>query len=108
MKGILLLMIMVIGGLLGSGISAQAADPTTPRAQKETAPAGRLSDGTIKGTLLRTEGEYYFIKDPDGIEQKIHVDKTTKLDKVKPGDRVRAYVTDEAHTTALTVLKGGN
>lgn len=79
-----------------------------PQAEKEFSPSGRLSDGSIKGTLVRTEGEYYFIKGPDGIENKIHVDKSTKSEKVQPGDMVRAYVTDEGHTTALTVVKRGN
>ncbi|MDC8451079.1 MAG: hypothetical protein LV473_22410, partial [Nitrospira sp.] len=55
----------------------------------------------LKGTLMRTEGEYYYIKDNDGKEQKIHVDKSTKLDKVLPGDMVKAYVTDQGHTTTL-------
>jgi hypothetical protein len=31
----------------------------------------------------------------------IHVDKSTKLDPVKPGDMVKAYVTDQGHTTTL-------
>lgn len=101
----LLLSTIMIGGLLGTGLLAQSADP---KAEKEFSPSGRLSDGSIKGTLVRTEGEYYFIKGPDGIENKIHVDKSTKSEKVQPGDMVRAYVTDEGHTTALTVVKRGN
>jgi hypothetical protein len=31
----------------------------------------------------------------------IHVDKSTKLDPVRPGDIVKAYVTDQGHTTNL-------
>ena len=50
---------------------------------------------------MRTECEYYYIKDNDGIEQKIHVDKSTKLEKVMPGDVVKAYVNDQGHTTTL-------
>jgi len=61
----------------------------------------RLTRDTIKGTLMRTEGEYYYIKDNDGIAQKIHVDKSTKLEKVMPGDVVKAYVNDQGHTTTL-------
>ena len=61
----------------------------------------RLTRDTIKGTLMRTEGEYYYIKDNDGIEQKIHVDKSTKLEKVMPGDMVKACVNDQGHTTTL-------
>ncbi len=50
---------------------------------------------------MTIQGEYYFIKDNDGKEHKIHVDKSTKLDQVVPGDMVKAYVTDQGHTTTL-------
>ena len=61
----------------------------------------RLTKDTIQGTLMNVEGSYYFIKDSDGKQHKIHVDKSTKLDKVLPGDMVKAYVTDQGHTTTL-------
>ncbi|HSA85233.1 MAG TPA: SDR family oxidoreductase, partial [Nitrospira sp.] len=41
------------------------------------------------------------IKDHDGKEHIVHVDKSTKLDSVRPGDLVKAYVTDQGHTTTL-------
>lgn len=41
-----------------------------------------LTSDTIKGTLMRKEPEYYFIQDKNGEMQRIHVDKSTKLDKV--------------------------
>jgi len=87
-------------GLLGAGSAVQSADPTS---QKDVSPTlkERLTKDTIKGTLMRTEGEYYYIKDDDGKEQKIHVDKSTKMEKVMPGDMVKAYVTDQGHTTTL-------
>jgi hypothetical protein len=99
MKKILLSTVLTIG-LLGTGIAAQSANPMS---EKEASPTlkERLTKDTIKGTLMRTEGEYYFIKDNDGKEQKVHVDKSTKLDKVLPGDMVKAYVTDQGHTTTL-------
>jgi hypothetical protein len=50
---------------------------------------------------MNIQGEYYSIKDNDGKEHKIHVDKSTKLDSVRPGDLVKAYVTDQGHTTTL-------
>ena len=37
----------------------------------------------------------------DGKEVKIHVDKSTKMDKVVVGDMVKAYITDKGHTTTL-------
>ncbi len=92
---------MLVVGLLGSGISVTyAADPL---AEKEATPTvkERLTKDTIKGTLMNIEGEYYSIKDNDGKQHKIHVDKSTKLDTVKPGDMVKAYVTEQGHTTTL-------
>lgn len=85
--------------LVGGG----AAYSANPMAEKEASPTlkERLTKDTIKGILMRTEGEYYYIKDDDGKERKVHVDKSTKLDKVLPGDMVKAYVTDRGHTTTL-------
>jgi len=99
MKTGMILMLMV--GLLGTGMGmTYAADPM---AEKEASPTikERLTKDTIKGTLMKIEGEYYVIKDTDGVQHKIHVDKSTKLDKVVAGDMVKAYVTDKGHTTTL-------
>ena len=77
-----------------------AADPMTG---KEATPTigERLTKDTVKGTLMRTDGEYYWVKDTDGKEIRLHVDASTKLDKVVKGDRVKAYITDTGHTTTL-------
>ena len=88
-------------GLLGWGIgTTYAADSM---AEKEASPSikERFTKETVKGTLMNIEGEYYFIKDNDGKERKVHVDKSTKLDKVLPGDVIKAYVTDQGHVTTL-------
>jgi len=88
-------------GLLSSGIgTAYSADPM---AEKEASPTikERLTKDAIKGTLMSIEGEYYSIKDNDGKMHRIHVDKSTKVDKVVAGDKVKAYVTDQGHTTTL-------
>ena len=92
---------MLMLGLLGTGMGGTyAADPM---AEKEASPTikERLTKDTIKGTLMSIQGEYYVIKDNDGVQHKIHVDKSTKLDKVVAGDMVKAYVTDKGHTTTL-------
>lgn len=95
------LLSMLVVSLLGAGIGViYAADPM---AEKEASPTikERLTKDTIKGTLMKIDGEYYVIKDNDGVQHKIHVDKSTKLDKVMTGDMVKAYVTDQGHTTTL-------
>ncbi len=77
-----------------------AADPMK---EKEATPSigERLTKDAVKGTLLKIDGEYYVIKDNDGKQVRVHVDKSTKLDKVVEGDKVKAYVTDEGHVTTL-------
>lgn len=95
------LIAMLMMGWLGSGMDVTYA--ANPMADKEASPTlkERLTKDTIEGTLMNVEGEYYAIKDNDGKVHKIHVDKSTKLDKVVPGDTVKAYVTDQGHTTTL-------
>jgi hypothetical protein len=83
----------------GLGI-AGAADPMSDKEAKPTI-GERLTKDTVKGTLMKMEGEYYWIKDTDGKQNKIHVDASTKLDKVITGDKVKAYITDNGHTTTL-------
>ena len=92
-----ILAVVILG--VGMGIS-EAADPM---AGKETAPTvgERLTKNTVKGTLMRMDGEYYWVKDTDGKDVRLHVDASTKLDKVVKGDRVKAYVTENGHTTTL-------
>ena len=98
MKLILSILTVVMFGF-GAGI-AGAADPMS---DKEATPTlgERFTKDTIKGTLMKMEGEYYWIKDTDGKETRIHVDKSTKLDKVVVGDKVNAYITDWGHATTL-------
>jgi len=50
---------------------------------------------------MKMDGEYFWIKDLDGKETRIHVDMSTKLDKVVVGDKVKAYITDKGHATTL-------
>ncbi len=83
----------------GSGI-AEAADPMSEKEAKPTL-GERLTKDAVKGTLMKMEGEYYWIKDNDGKETKIHVDTSTKLDKLVTGDKVKAYITDKGHATTL-------
>jgi len=91
--------VTIIAFIASAGIGL-AANPMT---DKEASPTikERVTKDTITGTLMRTEGEYYWIKDSDGKENKIHVDKSTKMDKVVVGDMVKAYVTEQGHTTTL-------
>ena len=94
---IVLLGIVLLSFSVGLG---QAADPMS---DKEASPTlkERITKDTVKGTLMKVEGEFYSIKDDDGNVTKIHVDKSTKMDKVVVGDMVKAYITEKGHTTTL-------
>jgi hypothetical protein len=98
MKIILSVLAVVMLGF-GTGI-AGAADPMSDKEAKPTL-GERITKDTVKGTLMRVDGEYYWVKDADGKEVKLHVDASTKLDKVVKGDRVKAYITDQGHATTL-------
>jgi hypothetical protein len=99
---------MLVVGVLGSGLGMAYSSNPIPGKEADPTLEERLTQDTItgtltrkEGTLMRKEGEYYYIRDNGGVVQRIHVDKRTKLDKVRTGDLVKAYVTDQGHTTTL-------
>jgi len=67
--------------------------------------AGGQSNGgkTIKGEVLRVEGNDCFIKEQDGKEVRLHIDLTTlKARNIEPGEHIEAKVDDQNH--ALSIL----
>lgn len=92
---------VLAAGLLSLGIGL--AEAANPMAEKEASPTlkERITKDSVKGTLMKIEGEYFWIKDDDGQQIKVHVDKSTKMDKVVVGDHVKAFITDKGHTTTL-------
>ena len=93
-------MLLVAALITGGGGLAFAADPMN---EKEATPSigERITKDAVKGTLMKIDGEFYQIRNTDGDLVKVHVDKSTKLDKVVEGDMVKAYVTDKGHVTTL-------
>ena len=89
--------------LIASGLGISPALAADPMKDREASPTikERLTKDAVTGTLLKQDGEYYTIKDNDGVQHRVHVDKSTKLDKVVEGDLVKAYVTDQGHVTTL-------
>jgi hypothetical protein len=86
-------MLLVAALIVGGGGVAWAADPM------------KITKDAVKGTLMKMDGEFYQIKNSDGELVRVHVDKSTKLDKVVEGDTVKAYVTDRGHVTTLQRLE---
>ena len=67
------------------------------------APPGK----TIKGEVLRIDGETYSVKNgEDGKVVRLHVDKTTQKNTVAPGDNVEAKFNDQNH--AISILSDRN
>ena len=61
---------------------------------------------TIKGEILKVEGENYTIKEASGKEVRLHVDKTTKTQgSLKAGDKVEAEATPAGHATSIKAAK---
>lgn len=89
--------------MIAFGLSVGPVLAGDPMKDKEASPSikERLTKDAVTGTLLKLDGEYYTIKDDDGKQHRVHVDKSTKLDKVVEGDLVKAYVTDQGHATTL-------
>ena len=79
---------MVLG--VGMASLSFAADMVAPSTQ------------TIKGDLLKIDGEFYVVKDMAGKEIRLHVDKTTVLEGViKTGDKVEAQATEKNHAASI-------
>ena len=79
---------------------ARAAESMMDNEAKPTI-GERLSNDTVEGTLMKINGESYWVKDMNGKEIQLHVDSNTKRDKVIPGDTVTAYVMGNGHTITL-------
>jgi hypothetical protein len=82
--------VLSCGVLLCLGLSqaAQAADEVG---------ASRLEQAkVIKGDLVRIDYGDYVIKEKDGKEVRVHIDKKTQImGQIKKGDRVEAKVDDQ-------------
>jgi hypothetical protein len=62
---------------------------------------------TVKGEVLRVEGENYFVKDQDGKEVRLHTDKTTqKTGSINQGDRIEAKVNEQNHALSIRSAQG--
>ena len=78
--------------ILGVGMASLsfAADMAAPSTQ------------TVKGDLLKIDGEFYVVKDAAGKEVRLHVDKTSQLDGTfKAGDKIEAQATDKGHASSI-------
>jgi hypothetical protein len=85
----LFLFAMILGAGVAS-LSYAAGDMAAPATQ------------TVKGDLLKIDGEFYVVTDMTGKEIRLHVDKTTTLDgAIKIGDKVEAQATEKNHAVSV-------
>jgi hypothetical protein len=62
---------------------------------------------TIKGEVLRVEGNDCFIKGQDGKEVRLHMDVTTlKARNIEPGERIEAKVNNQNHALSIRSAQG--
>lgn len=101
--------LMSCGFLLCLGLSnaAQAADEMKG-GQADQMKGGDSERGkTIKGEVLRVEGDNYFVKGPDGKEVRLHTDQTTqKTGTIHQGDGIEAKVNDQNHALSIRSAQG--
>lgn len=66
---------------------------------------GQFKSGTtIKGDLVRIDGDHYFVRQADGKVVRMHVDKTTMTKSnmpPKPGDAVEAKMDAAGHAISF-------
>jgi hypothetical protein len=75
------------------------------QASATQAPNDLTHNRTIMGDVMRVEYAYYFVKEKDGKEVRLHADKTTlMLGQLKQGDRVEAEVTEQNHALRMRSL----
>ncbi len=83
---------LVTVGCSDSAMSKRDASPTMSE---------RVSKEAVKGQLVRTDGVYLLVREDGGKEVRVHVDDRTKMDKVIPGDQVKAYINEDGHATTV-------
>jgi hypothetical protein len=80
----------LILGVVMASLSFAAGDMAAPSTQ------------TIKGDLLKIDGEFYVVKDMAGKEIRLHVDKTSQLDGTfKAGDKIEVQATEKNHAVSI-------
>ena len=89
--------------IVGVGMTSLAYGAEPMAASGETAAPGAHS---IKGDLLKIDGEFYVVKDASGKEVRLHVDKTSKVEgALKAGDKIEAQASEKGH--ALSIKPAG-
>ena len=96
MKRLIALFVFTLMSTIGIATLSHAAGDMTAVGTK-----------TVKGDLLKIEGEFYTVHDTAGHKVRLHVDKTSKLEGTfKTGDKVEAQVTVNSHALSIKHAQG--
>ena len=91
MKSLIASFAFALIGIAGMATSSYPADAMAAADSK-----------TLKGDLLKIEGEFYTVHDTAGHEVSVHVDKTSNLKGTfKSGDKVEVQVTAKGHVLSM-------
>jgi hypothetical protein len=85
---------------VGQSQDEQVGDKQVHKGMKE---GESQSAKTIKGEVLRIEGDNYVVKDQDGKEVRLHIDQTTKMSekKLDQGELIEATVNEQNHVLSI-------
>jgi hypothetical protein len=91
MKRLIALLVFTLSSSIGVPTLSSAADDMAAPDSK-----------TVKGDVLKIEGQFYTVHDTAGHEVRLHMDKTTHPEGTsKTGETVQVYVTDKGHARSI-------
>jgi hypothetical protein len=99
----------------GSGSTREPSMPSGGRGQagsQDLGPSaearGQQNSPTVRGEILKIQGEFYTLKDSRGNEVRLHVNKDTKMDSsFQVGDKIEAEQTSSGHAVAIRKASEG-
>jgi hypothetical protein len=94
---IILGLLLTCTGTMSNWVAAESVP--TPAPPLPAPPAQQ----TIKGDILNIEGEHLVLKDLSGHEVRLRVDKDTKMERLKVGDKVVAMVSPDGHAETIQI-----
>ena len=66
----------------------------------------RQGVSTVKGDVLRVEGNNFLVQRSDGKEVRLHIDESTQMfGYVGPGERVEARIDKQGHALSIRLTK---
>ena len=91
---------LTLGMSAGQVVYAQADGPQGIQPAK---PQGdKILKNEVRGELLKIDGDLYVVKEANGKEVKVQVDKETRIEpSLKPGDRVEVKVMPQGNIWSI-------